>query len=563
MSLKEYRRKRDFKVTSEPGPQAKARKRRKPTFVIQEHHATRLHYDFRLEADGVLKSWAVTKEPTSDPKIRRLAIEVEDHPLAYATFSGDIPEGQYGAGHVEIWDSGEYDNVMADKDEPMTVSESIDAGHVEVELHGERLKGKFVLIRTGERSGKNQWLLIKMKDEHAVTDASPQKKETTSRRGATSKRTSRGSKTAASTSRSSKARITREGDAPDEVRRTNEDKVMFPESGITKGEMLEYYERVAPLMLPHLKDRPITIERYPDGIGEGSPSFWQKNTPTYYPDWIARVDQTTQDGKPISYTVVNDVETLLYLVNQGAITFHVWTSRVENMDRPDYVLFDLDPGDREFSDVVTVARALHEILEARGIESVVKTSGKSGLHVLVAWVQDGDHDAAREWAMEIAQELVATLPDVATTERSKAKRKGRLYVDVMQNERGKHVVAPYTLRATPEATVSMPLEWSEVKKGLSPRKFTLKTATRRLAKRASDPMDVLTQATKPKGASSKGTAKNRTAAARGSAAAAPKTAIKGSTKRGATKRGATKRGATKAAVKRERTKGAAKKSAKR
>ncbi|MCA1481258.1 DNA polymerase ligase N-terminal domain-containing protein, partial [Bradyrhizobium sp. NBAIM08] len=143
----EYKRKRDFNVTAEPGPTV-AKPGREPIFVIQEHHATRLHYDFRLEADGVLKSWAVTKEPPTETGVRRLAIEVEDHPVAYAPFSGDIPKGQYGAGHVEIWDAGTYANVMESKPEPLSITESIDAGHVEVDLRGTKLNGKFALIRT-------------------------------------------------------------------------------------------------------------------------------------------------------------------------------------------------------------------------------------------------------------------------------------------------------------------------------------------------------------------------------------------------------------------------------
>ncbi|MBC8144156.1 MAG: ATP-dependent DNA ligase, partial [bacterium] len=328
MSLKEYRRKRDFKITNEPAPTAKAKGKGKPIFVIQEHHATRLHYDFRLEADGALKSWAVTKEPTMDPKIRRLAIEVEDHPLEYATFHGDIPKGQYGAGHVEIWDSGTYNNVMATKDDPLTVAESIDAGHVEVELKGKKLEGKFVLVRIDERSGKPQWLLIKMKDEFAVEGAAAKPTAKTSAKPTSAKPTT---KAAAKTTTKTTAKPAA---LPDEVRITSEDKVMFPDAGITKGEIVEYYRRVAPLMLPHLKDRPITIERYPDGLGEGKPSFWQKNTPAHYPAWIERVALESDDGKTINYTLVNNVETLLYLANQGAITFHVWTSRVDDLDRP-------------------------------------------------------------------------------------------------------------------------------------------------------------------------------------------------------------------------------------
>src|SRR5437588_12406098 len=146
MSLEEYQAKRDFSETPEPGPEA-GRPHRQPIFVVQEHHASRLHYDFRLEADGVLKSWAVPKQPSLNPAIKRLAVQVEDHPLEYANFSGEIPAGQYGAGLVHIWDKGTYDNVLERKPHPQTLTEGLNAGHLEVKLHCRQLKGTFALIR--------------------------------------------------------------------------------------------------------------------------------------------------------------------------------------------------------------------------------------------------------------------------------------------------------------------------------------------------------------------------------------------------------------------------------
>jgi bifunctional non-homologous end joining protein LigD len=170
MGLEQYRQKRNFAATPEPGPAA-GKSHRQPIFVIQEHHASRLHYDFRLEADGVLKSWAVPKEPTLDPSQKRLAVQVEDHPLGYADFHGTIPEGQYGAGEVSIWDRGTYDNLLADKPQPQTVAEGIDAGRLEFALHGEKLNGRFALIRMrGKGKGKENWLLIKARDQFALPD---------------------------------------------------------------------------------------------------------------------------------------------------------------------------------------------------------------------------------------------------------------------------------------------------------------------------------------------------------------------------------------------------------
>ena len=153
MSLSKYKKKRDFSKTPEPPPRVSNR-RGAPIFVVQEHHASRLHYDFRLEADGVLKSWAVPKEPTLDPTAKRLAVQVEDHPLQYAKFSGTIPKGEYGAGTVKIWDKGTYENLLADKPQPQTIAEGIRNGQVEITLHGRKLKGKFALVRMTGRTAK-------------------------------------------------------------------------------------------------------------------------------------------------------------------------------------------------------------------------------------------------------------------------------------------------------------------------------------------------------------------------------------------------------------------------
>lgn len=488
MPLEEYRRKRHFKRTPEPGAKV-AQSKGEPIFVIQEHHATRLHYDFRLEADGVLKSWAVTKEPTLDPSIKRLAVEVEDHPLGYATFSGDIPEGEYGAGHVDIWDHGTYRNIMLDKPEPMTIAEGIEAGHLEFELHGEKLHGKFAMILMKDRGPKHNWLLIKMKDEFAEADGTSGGTADDAGSKAASNR-KRKAASAKSATRNARPVAERTG-SPEHPKLTNLDKVMFPGPGYTKGDLLDYYERVAGLLIPHLKDRPVTIERFPDGLGEDSPRFWQKNTPDYYPEWIARVDLPGEDGKHTLYTVVNDVDTLLYLVNLGTITLHVWQSRIDTLDHPDYVVFDLDPGERSFEDVVTVAKTLHAVLREEEIDTFIKTSGKSGLHIIVPWTASGDYDEAREWMIEVAQRVIAEIPEIATMERMKNKRGGRLYFDVMQNVRGRHVVPPYVVRGVPEATVSVPLNWREVTASLSPKKFDIGSMLRRTARQKHDPFEEL------------------------------------------------------------------------
>lgn len=467
MPLNEYRAKRDFRKTREPSGQSTAAGHARPIFVVQEHHASHLHYDFRLEADSVLKSWAVPKEPSLDPSVKRLAVEVEDHPLGYATFSGTIPAGQYGGGTVVIWDHGTYENLSA-----ADVTGAIKAGRLEFALYGEKLHGKFALIRMkGRGRGKPQWLLIKMKDEFAVagqeeppTKARPKAKPAAKRRPPSS---------------------------PSEVELTHPDKVVFPEAGLTKAHVFDYYRKIAPRLLPFLKDRPVTLERLPDGLVEGAPHFWQKDTPDFYPDWIPRIPLETERGKTVDYALVNDEPTLLYLVNQGTSTFHVWASRIKDLDRPDFVLFDLDPGKASFADVVAVAMWVRDELKAEGRDAFVKTSGKTGLHVLTPWAGDGGFDEARDWASGIAARVADKASDRATLDIRKAKRGGRVYIDVMQNARGHHAVPPYVLRAVPGATISTPLEWREVAAKLDPASFTAKKVLSRLSRLKTDPMDGL------------------------------------------------------------------------
>lgn len=228
---------------------------------------------------------------------------------------------------------------------------------------------------------------------------------------------------------------------------------------------------------------------WPDGLaGADAPHFWQKHTPDSYPDWIPRIDLPSERGKPVHYALVNDLPTLLYLVNQGTLTFHVWGSRVPDLDRPDFVLFDLDPGRAAFADVVAVARELHARLTGEGHKAFVKTSGKAGLHMLVPWTGEGGYDEARAWTLVRAGQTAEAMPERATVEVRKAKRGRRVYIDVLQNAMGHHVVPPYVLRAVPGATISTPLNWKEVTPALDPSSFTPASIFRRLVQQKSDPM---------------------------------------------------------------------------
>jgi bifunctional non-homologous end joining protein LigD len=259
------------------------------------------------------------------------------------------------------------------------------------------------------------------------------------------------------------------------------DKVFFPEDGVTKGDLVSYYRDTAPHILGHLRDRPLTLDRYPDGIT--GQRIVQKNAGRHFPDWIRRAEVGKQGGK-VCQVIADKPDTLVYLANQGTIEFHIFLSRVTALDHPDQLVFDLDPptGDR-FDDVRRHALRLRGVLEDElGLTSYVKTTGGKGLHVHVPLRPEEGFDAVRGFARDVAVLLVSRHPDELTVEQRKEQRGDRLYLDIMRNAYAQTVVAPYTVRARPGATVATPLAWDEVPDdGLSPRQFTVRTMAARLA----------------------------------------------------------------------------------
>lgn len=792
MPLAKYKKMRRFSETPEPSGKVAKRAKGKLRFVVQKHAATRLHYDFRLEMDGVLKSWAVPKGPSLRPSDKRLAMMVEDHPLEYRTFEGTIPEGNYGAGDVIVWDEGTYEP----HDEPLAM---VKAGKVAFDLHGKKLQGFFELVKMKGKED-NAWLLFKKKDEHAANrdvtrdqssvrsnrtlgdrnkkgkkaapaakkpaaakrgkdrpplDAEPmlatlveepfdrdgwifelkwdgyraiggavggevtllsrtkqdfrkhfppvvdalaelghdavidgevvamdgrgrssfqllqnyvrtkngrleyrafdllwldghdlraqplaQRKEllkelvgggdvvkysdhverlgieffaAAKERGlegimaknaespyASGKRTSDWLKikthqrqevvvcgyTAPRSSRKhfgalvvgvyegkrlryaghvgggfttatledtyAKMKSLERKTSPfDPVPKTNEpvtwlrpelvcevsfqewtndgsmrqpifkglrvdkpatsvkpelpkaaketveesegkeggrgaklsnlDKVFWAKEGITKGDLIEYYRRMASIILPYLKDRPENLLRHPNGVGK--PGFFQKDH-DHAPPFVRIEDiESESKGEAIQYLVCDDLETLLYMVNLGCIEINPWNSRVGSLDRPDYLIMDIDPKGVGYDAVVEVAQAVRRTLARAGVEGYPKTSGKRGLHVFVPLGARYTHDQSRQFAEIVANVVHRELPDLTTVERSIAKRpKKAIYIDYLQNRLGQTLAAPYSVRPWPGATVSTPLRWSEVKKGLDPAAFTMATIHARLKK---------------------------------------------------------------------------------
>jgi bifunctional non-homologous end joining protein LigD len=751
--LTEYKRKRDPKKTAEPFGSKRTSKTKDPIFVVQRHDARRLHYDFRLERDGALASWAVPKGVPLEPGQQHLAVHVEDHPLEYATFEGEIPKGEYGAGSVEIWDSGTYELLEEKKN-----------GGLTVRLHGKRLAGTWSLIPAKLSGDEKNWLIVRKREEvgpppragartyvpmlatlaediprgvgwifevkwdgyRAIAKISGGEATLTSRNGndltgrfpnvakevakavktpdavldgevcaldeagrssfsamqqgkagtplvfyvfdvlevegeplvdrplaerrkrleklldkrnrcvrlseafddgaalleaaeeqglegivakrldsryiqgkrtrdwlkikthgeqefviagftkGTGRRASsfgslvlgyyrgdelvyagnvgtgfnskeieklldklrplkRATSPFAEVPKMPKVRKSdviwvepklvcevefaewthdgrlrspsykglREDKRAEEVRReepitdtvkkgtrelklSNLDKVFFPVEGITKGDLLEYYRAVAPVLVPHLKDRPFTMVRWPDGIEAGR--FFQKDAPSHMPEWIptfrtlVSTRESPRQRKWVNFPVVNDELALLWMVNMGCIDMNAWYSRIDKPDRPDFVLFDLDPSpDVGFKETVQVALLVKQALDAFGLVGFPKTSSAEGMHVLVPIERRHTFDDTRQFAEIVAGAIARTNRGLATTEWTKSKRRGVL-IDSNQNGEGKTIASAYSVRPRPGAPVSTPLRWEEVNEDLDPLSFTMTKVLERVRK---------------------------------------------------------------------------------
>jgi len=259
---------------------------------------------------------------------------------------------------------------------------------------------------------------------------------------------------------------------------TNLKKIFWPAEGFTKGDLVEYYRAIAPFLLPYLKDRPLVLTRYPDGIT--GKSFFQKDAPEFVPGWVRTEKIYSKDShRDIGYIVVDDLETLLYVINMGTIPLHLWSSRIASLERPDWLVLDLDPKGAPFTDVVKVARVIHRIFQQLGLESFIKTSGASGLHILLPLGARYTHEQAKNFARLLAMLGNEAAAEISTIARPLAARGGKVYIDFGQNGYGVTIAAPFAVRPVGGATISCPLHWQEVNEKLHPSQFTIKTALRR------------------------------------------------------------------------------------
>jgi bifunctional non-homologous end joining protein LigD len=502
-SLSTYRKKRDFARTPEPSGEGDVAASEQPRFVVQRHRARRLHYDFRLEIDGVLVSWAVPKGLTLDPSARHLAVHVEDHPLDYIDFEGVIPNGEYGAGDVIVWDRGTWELHAAD--DPAAAVEN---GEIHVDLYGSKLRGRFVLVRTKtDGAGKEQWLALHKKDDYADPSWDPEDHPRSVISGRTNDEvaadpdslwTRAGEQELRPPSPSFDRPSNDELAALDalpakgrwhleerELALTNLDKVLFPgrdgEDPVTKRDLVRYYACVAPVMLPYLLDRPLNLNRYPDGVDHKG--FWQKAAPRHAPAWIERWRNEEADpGESEQYLVACSPPTLAWLAQHAAVEVHAWTSRIPDVHHPTYALIDIDPGDQTtWEDLLVLARLHRTALEHVGVRGYPKVSGQRGIQVWIPIAPGPSFEETRAWVEQLSKTIGKVVPDLVSWSWDKSSRGGKARLDYTQNAINKTLVAPYSVRAAPGAPVSVPIEWDELDDpSLRPDQWTIRTVLDRI-----------------------------------------------------------------------------------
>jgi bifunctional non-homologous end joining protein LigD len=478
---------------------------------VQRHRARRLHYDLRFEIDGVLVSWAVPRGPTLDPSAKRTAVHVEDHPIEYLNFEGVIPRGEYGGGDVIVWDRGTWEPHATD--DPAA---SVAAGELHADMHGDKLRGRLVLVRRRhDDSRQEQWLLLHKRDEHAVDGWDPEDHPRSVLSGRTNDevkadpdRVWRSDLPPAQASvelrRGTSAVDPPSADALtalDELGRggawevfgrrlklTNLDKVLFParpgEEAVTKREFIRYAARIAPVVLPYLTGRALNMHRYPDGAG--SAGFWHKQLPDHAPAWVPRWDNPAAGpGETHTYLVVSEPAALVWAANFGALEWHAWTSPTEAPTQPTYALIDIDPGSSTpWEDLLVLARLHRTALEHLGVRAQPKVTGRRGIQVWIPVGQGPSFEDTRTWVERLSRTIGAVVPKLVSWRWDVRERGGQARLDYTQNAVNKTLVAPYSPRATPGAPVSVPIDWDELDDdSLRPDGFTIRTVLDRLAER--------------------------------------------------------------------------------
>lgn len=458
--LNQYHLKRDFKKTSEPVGKI-SKKHKKLSFVVQHHLARKEHYDFRLEWNGTLKSWAVPKGPSYKTDDKRLAVLVEDHPISYRNFEGVIPKGQYGGGTVMIFDEGYYEPVGNFKND-------FKKGFIKFILKGKRLKGRWTFVHFKE----DNWLLIKEKDGiSGFLDIHEFN---------TSVKTGRTMEEIALNKDKRKMKISKKNSMIGDTLITHPEKVIFKRPKITKWDIALYYQKVSSRMLPFLENRIISTIRVPDGILKKR--FFKKHLNNEN-DGIGRVDIPSKKGKKEDYYYIKNVNGLLSEVQQNSYEFHVWGSSVSKLEQPTMMVFDLDPDEKmSLKKVRQGVKDLKSILDELSLVSFLKTSGGKGYHVVLPISSLKTWDEFRDFAKNIAKLMEAKWPERYVSNVRKQKRKNKIFIDWIRNTKGATSVAPYSIRTRKNAPVSMPISWTELDR-VRPNEITMDKAILRLKRK--------------------------------------------------------------------------------
>lgn len=447
MKLDKYNKKRNFSKTKEPVGKVKVTNTQKLKYIIQHHIATKDHYDLRLEYKGVFISFALPKGPSFNPKDKRLAIKVEDHPLSYGNFEGTIPKGEYGGGTVMLFDKG----IWIPKDK----NPDFENGPIKFMIKGKRIVGNWSLIKIKD----NNWLLIKEKDEY-VSNKNINNYRTSIKTGRTMDEITK------------KVKL-------EKIELTNPEKIIFKKEKIIKKDIFDYYNLVAKKMMPYLDNRLISTIRCPNGIDDEI--FFMKHLNTSSKN-LGKKTIKNKMSENSDYYYIKNINGLLSEVQMNSYEFHIWGSLQNKIKKPDILVFDLDPDEGlSLKKVRDGVRDLKEILDNLKLKSYLKTSGGKGYHIYIpinlsSWRQ------AEKIAKDIADLMVLNYPNKYTTNMRKEKRKGKIFIDYFRNKEGATSVCPYSMRLKKNATVSCPIYWHELDK-IKPDSINIKNIKDRLKKK--------------------------------------------------------------------------------
>lgn len=439
--LTKYNNKRNFNITSEPiGKILKNNK--KLTFCVQHHIARKDHFDFRLEYNGTMSSWAIPKGPSYNSKDKRLAIKVEDHPISYKNFEGTIPKGEYGAGTVMLFDLGYYKIIKYEKN------------LIKVILYGKRLKGMWTLTHFKD----DNWLLIKDDDFYEnYIDITKYKRSI-------------------KTNRTMKE--IKDNEKKKEILLTSPNKKII--GNITKKVIFNYYKKVAPYMMPYLENRIISVVKAPSGIN--NKIFFKKHLENQK-RYLEKINISSKNDKEKDYYYILDEIGLLSEVQMNSYEFHIWGSNASNKNKPNMMVFDLDPDKSLSLDKLRFGvKYLKEILDNLNLKSFLKTSGGKGYHICIPFKNNLTWKKFYKISEDIANIIEKTHSELFTTNNRKEKRKNKIFIDYLRNQKSATFVAPYSVRLRKNAPVSMPIAWNELDK-IKPNEITIYKAIKRLKKK--------------------------------------------------------------------------------